>query len=172
MDGVSKTMRTLIIVHSYHHGNTLKVARTIAKVLDAEVKFPNDVDPHDLLDYDLIGLGSGIYSADFHKEMHSLVERIQDTRNGRCFLFSTVGAPAFAVQSGDVNGQLKKNHDPIRSKLESKGFDVSGEFTCPGHNTNSFLKLFGGINKGHPNTDDLKAAEVFARKLKIMMGTS
>jgi flavodoxin len=35
-----------------------------------------------------------------------------------------------------------------------------------GFNTNSFLKLFGGINKGRPNAEDLKRAEEFAQKLK------
>jgi len=37
---------------------------------------------------------------------------------------------------------------------------------CPGFNTNSFLKFFGGINKGRPNASDLKRAEEFAKKLK------
>ena len=43
---------------------------------------------------------------------------------------------------------------------------IVDEFTCTGFNTNSFLKLFGGINKGRPNADDLKHAEEFAQKLK------
>jgi hypothetical protein len=37
---------------------------------------------------------------------------------------------------------------------------------CPGFNTNSFLKFFGGINKGRPNANDLKRAEEFAMNLK------
>jgi hypothetical protein len=32
--------------------------------------------------------------------------------------------------------------------------------------TNSFLKLFGGLNKGRPNAEDLKHAEEFAQNLK------
>jgi hypothetical protein len=35
-----------------------------------------------------------------------------------------------------------------------------------GHNTNSFLKVFGGINKGRPNAEDLRHAEEFAQNLK------
>ncbi len=36
-------MKTLIICHSYHHGNTKKVADAMAAVLQAEVVNPRDV---------------------------------------------------------------------------------------------------------------------------------
>jgi len=35
-----------------------------------------------------------------------------------------------------------------------------------GYNTNSFLKIIGGINKGRPNAVDLKNAKEFAKNLK------
>lgn len=41
-----------------------------------------------------------------------------------------------------------------------------GEFGCPGLDTNSLLKLLGGLNKGRPNAEDLKQAEEFGRSLK------
>ena len=40
------------------------------------------------------------------------------------------------------------------------------EFGCPGFNTNSFSILFGGVNKGRPNAEDLKIAEEFVLNLK------
>jgi flavodoxin len=43
---------------------------------------------------------------------------------------------------------------------------ILDEFGCAGLNTNKFLRLFGGINKGRPDAEDLKHAEEFARKLK------
>jgi hypothetical protein len=55
---------------------------------------------------------------------------------------------------------------PLREKLQSKGYTIVDEFICPGHNTNKFLKAFGGTNKGRPNAEDLKHAEEFAQKLK------
>jgi hypothetical protein len=61
---------------------------------------------------------------------------------------------------------VTNNHAPLREKLQSKGYVIIGEFSCLGHNTNSFLKAFGGINNGRPNTDDLKHAEEFALNLK------
>jgi hypothetical protein len=43
---------------------------------------------------------------------------------------------------------------------------IVDEFMCPGWNTNTFLKAFGGINKGRPNAEDLEKAREFARKLQ------
>ena len=54
-------------------------------------------------------------------------------------------------------------HTPLREKLLSKGYMIVDEFNCLGFNTNSFLKYFGGINKGRPNAEDLKDAEEFAQ---------
>lgn len=50
----------------------------------------------------------------------------------------------------------------MREKLNSKGYVIIDEFSCKGFNTNGFLKFFGGMNKGRPNTEDLKHAEEFA----------
>jgi hypothetical protein len=67
---------------------------------------------------------------------------------------------------GFTEGVVAENHSQLREKLESKGYTIVDEFGCVGLNTNSFLKLFGGINNGRPNAEDLKNAEEFARKLK------
>ncbi|MDO9325395.1 MAG: hypothetical protein Q7T80_10615, partial [Methanoregula sp.] len=64
---------------------------------------------------------------------------------------------------------IEKNHQPIREKLKAKGYIVIGEFGCAGWNTNSFLKYFGGLNKGKPDAGDLRNAEVFAENLKQRM---
>jgi hypothetical protein len=55
-----------------------------------------------------------------------------------------------------------------RKKLLVKGCEITGEFNCTGWNTNSFLKLFGGINKGKPNADDLLRANEFAESFKYL----
>ena len=53
-------MKTLIVYHSYHHGNTKQIADAMAAVLHAEVVSPHEMSA-ELLDwYDLIGFGSGI----------------------------------------------------------------------------------------------------------------
>ncbi|MBA7485539.1 hypothetical protein ES707_21087 [subsurface metagenome] len=62
--------------------------------------------------------------------------------------------------------KVAKDHSMLREKLQSKGYMIVDEFSCKGFNTNSFLKLFGGMNKGRPNAEDLKHAEEFAQNLK------
>jgi len=48
----------------------------------------------------------------------------------------------------------------------SKEYIVKGEFSCKGFNTNSFIKFFGGMNKGRPNSEDLRNAAEFALRLE------
>lgn len=150
--------KSLIILMSYHHNNTEKVAKVIAKVLNAEIKTPQQINPEELQDYDLVGFGSGIYSAKHHESLLKLADELPEANNKNAFLFSTAG----------ITGESKKtkDHRILREKLESKGYIVVDEFQCKGFNTNSFLKLFGGMNKNRPNTDDLKNAEEFVLKLK------
>lgn len=156
-----KTLKSLVIVFSYHHNNTAKIAKAIADVLGAEVKTPDQVYPEKLREYDLIGFGSGIYGATFDPSMLTLADRLSSAAGKKAFLFSTYGAPGFAVTSGFI----EENHAEIREKLQLKGYTVIGEFGCAGWNTNSFLKYFGGLNKGRPNAGDLKNAEAFAREM-------
>lgn len=68
--------------------------------------------------------------------------------------------------------KVTKDHSLLRKKLQSKGYVIVDEFACKGFNTNSFLRFFGGMNKGRPNTDDLKNAEEFAQNLKRNVGNS
>ena len=151
----------LVVVFSYHHGNTEKIARAMAGVLDAEVVLPQQVFPERLKEYDLIGFGSGIYAGTFGLPMLALADRLSSNTKKNCFLFSTYGAPGFAVDREFT----KKNHEGMRQKLAMKGYSVIGDFSCAGWNTNSFLKFFGGINKGRPGAGDLADAEGFARRL-------
>jgi flavodoxin len=53
------SMKSLIVLFSYHHNNTEKIAKVIAKVLDAEIKTPDQINPEEIQYYDLVGFGSG-----------------------------------------------------------------------------------------------------------------
>jgi len=154
-------LRSLVVVFSYHHNNTEKIANACANVLGAEVKTPRQVRPEEIAEYDLVGFGSGIYSATFDPSVLDLVDRLPHAAGKNVFLFSTYGAPAFVAGREFV----EKNHSQIREKLKAKGYTVIGEFGCAGWNTNSFLRFFGGLNKGRPDADDLRNAEAFAREM-------
>ena len=156
-----KPVKSLVIVFSYHHGNTEKIARAIAGVLGAEVKTPDQILPEKLREYDLIGFGSGIYGATFGPSMLTLADRLSSAAGKKAFLFSTYGAPGFAVTRNFV----ADNHAAMREKLNLKGYTVIGEFGCAGWNTNSFLKYFGGINKGRPDADDIQDVGAFALRM-------
>lgn len=164
------SVKALIIVFSYHHKNTEKIVQSFAKVLDAPIKTPQQVDPAELQNYNLIGFGSGIYGARHHASLLSLADTLPPGNGKKVFIFSTFGAPASLYQEKELKELIAKNHTMLRDKLQSKGYTVIDEFACPGHNTNSFLKLFGGLNKGRPNAQDLKQAEDFAQNLKTKVG--
>ena len=159
-------VKSLVVVFSYHHKNTEKIAHVIAKVLDAPVKTPQQVNPDELQEYSLIGFGSGIYSAQNHKSLLDLADKLPRVTNRKAFIFSTCGVPAIVYDGEGFREFVLKNHSLLREKLESKGYTILDEFGCRGFNTNSFLKFFGGLNKGRPNAEDLRNAEEFARNVK------
>jgi flavodoxin len=86
-------MKSLIILFSYHHHNTEKIARVFAKVLDAQVKTPQQVNPEELREYSLVGFGSGIYGAKNHGSLLGLADKLPHADGRKAFIFSTFGAP-------------------------------------------------------------------------------
>jgi flavodoxin len=148
-------MKTLIVCFSYHHKNTEKIASVFAKTLDAEVKMPSEVDPKRLSEYELIGFGSGISFGNHYKVLLDLVDKLPAVTDKKAFIFSTSGQTKKA----------SKFHQKVREMLESKGFSIVGEFNCAGFDTYGALKIFGGIQKGHPDEEDLNQAETFAKGL-------
>ena len=144
-------IRSLLIVFSFHHKNTEKVAKVFAKVLDAPIKTPREINPEELQEFDIIGLGSGIYSDKHHKSVLTLADKLPQVSNKKAFIFSTSGAPIGLLGEEKFNEYIEKCHSELREKLQSKGYTIVDEFGCAGYNTNKFLKLFRGINKGRPN---------------------
>ena len=161
-------MKSLIVVFSYHHRNTQKVAEVVAKVLDAPVKSPQETGSDELKKYDLIGFGAGIDSGKHYKEILDFADALPQVAEKKAFIFSTCGAPMkfMELDKTEFTIYVAKNHSSLREKLQSKGYMIVDEFSCAGFNTNSLNKLFGGINKGRPNAEDLEQAEEFAQNLK------
>jgi flavodoxin len=148
----------VIVLYSYHHKNTEKVAQVIAKQIGAEIKTPQQTDAASLANVDLIGFGSGVYYSKLGKELLELADKLPQVSGKKAFIFSTSGRTGKAA--------VAKFHRPLREKLESKGFTIVGEFNCAGFDTVSLFKVVGGVNKGRPNEEDLKKAEAFAQTLK------
>ena len=146
--------RTLIIYMSVHHGNTKKLTETIAKVLGAKIVSPSQVRPKDLINFNLVGFGSGIYGFRHHKDLLDFADSLPNMSK-KAFIFSTAGFPPM----------WKKWHIALRDKLTKKGFQIIGEFSCPGWDTFGPLALIGGMYKGRPNEKDLEDARNFAQNL-------
>jgi flavodoxin len=159
-------MKTLLICYSYHHNNTQKIAETMAKVLQAQVKTTQQTSPEELPNYDLVGFGSGIDSGKNYRELLDFADELPQVTDKKAFVFSTSGMPIGISGQQRVEEYTSKCHTTLKETLQSKGYTIVGEFGCAGFNTNKFLKYFGGINKGRPNVEDLKRAEEFASKLK------
>ncbi len=159
-------MKCLIVIYSYHHNNTQKIAEVFKKVLDAQVKTPQQTNPEELPNYDLVGFGSGIDSGKNYPELLDFADKLPQVTNKKAFVFSTSGMPIGISGQQRVEEYTSKCHTTLKEMLQSKGYTIVGEFGCAGFNTNKFLKYFGGINKGRPNSEDLKNAEEFAAKLK------
>jgi len=151
-------MKTLIIYASVHHGNTEKVVRAMASVLNADLLRVEQADENVLAGYDLIGFGSGIYFGRHHESLLNFVDRLPMLRNKRAFILSTSGLR-----------RIRPIYDfdkPLREKLQQKGLNIIGEFSCRGFDTSRAAKIIGGLSKGRPNEKDLQKAEEFARGLK------
>ena len=146
-------MKNLIVYESIHHGNTEKIGKAMAECLNAELIKSDDVNVNNLMDYDLIGFGSGIYYGKFHKNILNLIEKLPNLPNKKTFVFSTSG-----------QGKIEYNN-PVEKKLKEKDFKVIGSFACKGYDTFGPFKLIGGISKGRPNNSDIQRAKEFAEKL-------
>jgi flavodoxin len=145
-------MKTLILFHSEHHGNTEKVAKVIGDVFSAETVRSVESAPPDLKEYGLVGFGSGIYYGKFHDSLYRAVEGFPTQQGTKAFLFSTTGSKTYSMRA----------HEAFKTLLTSKGFSVVGEFSCLGFDTALSAE---GINRGKPDAADLKAAEKFAKGL-------
>lgn len=151
-------MKALIIYISVHHGNTERVAKVMANILDAVLLEVKQADANMLEQYDLISFGSGIYFGKHHKNLLDFVDKLPMLRNKKAFIFSTSGLrKIWFIHNFDK---------PLKERLQRKGFDIIGEFSCRGLDTYRATKLVGGINKGRPDAKDLKQAGDFARGLK------
>lgn len=139
-------MKTAIVYHSHHHGNTKKLAGTLAQGRDVTLI---DADGHPeagLASYDLIGFASGIYFGSFHESVLDFARKHLPEQKPVFFL-STYGG--------------KNNTRAISEIAREKSARILGEFGCPAFDTYGPFKLVGGIRKGRPNARDLEDARRF-----------
>jgi flavodoxin len=157
----------LLILVGSSSGSTAKVARAIADELEARVVGPDRADVLKSGDFMLVGFGSGIFHGEHHASLLALADDLPPARHRKAFIFSTCGIPARFASPELLADYVNKNHEALREKLCAKGYEIVGEFGCPGFNDNKFLKLFGGLNRGRPDAEDLECARAFAKELML-----
>lgn len=159
----TQQMKALTVFISVHHGNTEKVARNMANILDADLVQVKEADATVLEAYDLIGFGSGVYFGKHHASLLDFVDSLPMVRDKKAFIFSTSGLRKIPFLH-DFDRSLK-------GRLRRKGFDVIAEFSCRGYDTSRAAMIVGGINRGRPDARDLRQADDFARRLKDSLGS-
>jgi flavodoxin len=147
-------MKTAIIHVSVHHHNTQAVAEAMGKAVDAHVMTVDEAQRENLSQYDLVGLGSGVFFSSHHRALLRLV-REHSTLPARAFLFSTAGLPWLGWVW----------HRALRQLAVSKGIEIVGEACYPGWDTVGPLRWIGGIQRGHPNAHDIERARQFAVRM-------
>lgn len=150
-----------IVYASVHHGNTHQVADVLSEELSADTFTAEQAIGVDWCQYQLVGLGSGIYFGRHHASLLNFVNtwRIPPSQ---AFIFSTAGLPFLKWCQ----------HAALRHRLSAKKCLVLAEFSCRGWDTVGPLWLMGGINRKHPNAKDLQRARDFARQLKESVSVS
>jgi flavodoxin len=146
-------MKVLITYNSVHQGNTEKIANAMASAIDADIMKFDEVDGYNILDYDMIGFGSGIYYGKPNKKLLEFIKELPPVKNRKAFVFTTSG-----------KGNMEYSNS-LADKVSEHGFNVLGKFSCKAFDVWGPLKLIGGINKGRPNPEDLKDAETFIKDL-------
>jgi len=163
--------KVLVVLAGSASGSTAKVAGAIADVLGATIVGPDRTDMLESDDAVLVGFASGIFRGEHHPALLALVDALPPGRHRNVFLFSTCGIPAGLSSPERFAEAVHRYHAALRSKLLEKGYEVVGEFGCPGFNDNRFLKLIGGLNRGHPDDEDLERARSFARQFVVHAST-
>lgn len=151
-------MKAAVVYKSIHHGNTRRVAETIAAALGAEIYSAEAAAALDVSQFDVLGLGSGIYFYRHHRELRRLVATWPKLPV-KSFVFSTAGISSLASWW----------HSSLKRSLRRRGSEVLGEFSCPGLDTVGPLWLIGGLHRGRPNDDDLARAAAFAKNLLVSL---
>ena len=145
-------MATAIVYYSKHHGNTKKLLDAISAENKVTLIDVTKQPSANLTGFDRVGFASGIYYNSFAKQLLSFAQEYLP-ENKEVFYLFTHGAPKGVFLTA------------IRKIAEQKHCREVGSYHCLGYDTFGPFKLVGGIAKGHPTEEEIKAAADFYRKL-------
>ena len=122
-------------------GNTKKLAETISNAINVEAK---TVDEPLTEDVDILFLGSTVYAA-------GIDEKIKD-------FIKDINVNVREVVNFSSAALIESTYKQVKKEVEAKGLKMSeDEFHCRG--------AFKFVHRGHPNDEDLKNAQEFAKRI-------
>lgn len=143
-------MKTIILYASHHHGNTKKLVDSLTEQFGIAAADIENRELPDVSDYDCIGFASGI---DFGKPYEPITNAAK--------LLMSEGKKVFFLFTC---GQVKKTFDKgLRELAQQRSCEVLGTYACRGFDTYGPWKVIGGINRNHPNEQDIAGAVAFFR---------
>lgn len=145
--------KVILFCHSVHHKNTLKIANAICASCQAELIELPCTQPIDLSQYDLIGFASGIYLSDFARPLYDFTQQLKGLAGKTCFTVFTSGSKSDQYDQKFIH------------MLKEKGAHTAFRFNCRGFDTYGPFKLVGGLQKGHPDENDLASAARFGKQI-------
>lgn len=141
-------MKTVIVYASTHHGNTKKLLEAIVERNDVDLLDVVANARCDLSGYDRIGIASGIAFGKYYPQMLKFLEG-NLPKDKDVFFIHTAGDP-------------RESHaDSAKRIAAERECRCLGVFYCKGFDTFGPFKLVGGINKRHPDEDEIKQAVQF-----------
>ena len=144
-------MKSLILYASRHHGNTKKLVTHLASQYDITLINAEETTTIDYSSYDLIGFASGMDFGKFHPSVTDLARQLPS------------GKSVYALYT------CAKDHIRYGSQIEEIAQQTHchclGKFGCRGYNTYGPWKLIGGMNKHHPDPEELDAVCGFYAKI-------
>ena len=139
---------TVIIYASTHHGNTEKLVKAIAAEYPADTLNIVTEGNADLSVYERIGIASGVAFGKYYPELLAyLNENLPEGK--KVFFIHTAGKPE------------EKQCAAAKEMADSRHCGCLGVFCCKGYDTYGPFKLIGGLNRSHPDAEDIAAAKQF-----------
>lgn len=145
--------KTAIVYASVHHQNTKTLLTEMVKEVDVDLFTVTQAEQTDFSQYEIIGFGSGVYAGRFHRTVFRFLKEHKNRLPKKAFAVCT---------SGMGTGRYVKKFSDY---LQRNGFEVFEGFECKGFDTFAFFKWFGGLAKGHPDSQDIENGKNFIKKL-------
>lgn len=141
-------MKSIIVYSSKHHGNTYKLVEAISTKHQVETVNAAEIKQKDLSEYDLICFASGIDFGKFYQEVEDFAKENLPENKKVCFLYTCAMKREGFTKS-------------ILEVCQERNATVVGEYGCKGYNTYGPWKIIGGMNKSHPDKQELQEAVEF-----------